>query len=95
MGLTQQDKLQVRGCELRLTCSACPEQYDVFQDGHQIGYLRLRGGWFRADYGGCGGETVFEAYPNGDGRFEDDERPKFLSDAVCALLEEQHKRTAQ
>lgn len=27
------------------TCSACPEQYDVFdQDGNMVAYVRLRGG---------------------------------------------------
>lgn len=30
------------------TCSACPEQYDVFDsDGNEVGYVRLRHGFFR------------------------------------------------
>lgn len=32
------------------TCSACPEQYDVFYDGRQAGYLRFRFGRFTAYY---------------------------------------------
>lgn len=72
--------------ELVQTCGACPEQYDVFLDGETIGYLRLRHGYFRADYPCCGGETVYEAYPMGDGIFEEDEREHYLNEAKIALL---------
>jgi hypothetical protein len=71
------------------TCGACPEQYDVFLDtreGFQLGYLRLRHGGFRADYGGSGGLTVYYANPNGDGIFEEDERDFYLREAISALL---------
>lgn len=78
--------INVGGCFLILTCSACPEQYDVYKGKQRIGYLRLRHGWFRADYPDCGGMTVYEAEPKGDGAFEDDERDKFLGEAVAALL---------
>lgn len=70
-----------------LTCGACPEQYDVFLGPLQIGYLRLRHGDFRADYPECGGETVYEASPRGDGEFEDDERDYYLRFALKALLD--------
>lgn len=40
---------------LEQTCYAYPEQYDVFLDGKQVGYLRLRHGYFRCDYPNCGG----------------------------------------
>lgn len=69
----------------RLVCTsmACPEQYDVFNsEGTQVGYLRLRSGWFRADVPVCGGKTVHEAYPRGDGLFDDDERQAHLTEAV-------------
>lgn len=78
--------INVGGCFLIKTCSACPEQYDVYKGKMQIGYLRLRHGDFRADYPECGGETVYEAEPRGDGLFEDDERDKYLGEAVEALL---------
>jgi hypothetical protein len=52
------NKLIVNGCTLVLTCAACPEQYDVFFEDFQIGYLRLRHGSFRADYPECMGTTV-------------------------------------
>jgi len=64
--------------KLRLTCGACPEQYDAFLGEIQVGYLRLRHGAFRVDYPECGGETIYEASPRGDGEFHDDERDYYL-----------------
>jgi hypothetical protein len=78
--------INVGGCFLVKTSSACPEQYDVYEGKAQIGYLRLRHGEFRADYPVCGGKTVYEAEPNGDGEFDDDERYKYLALAVEVLL---------
>lgn len=76
----------IDGYRLICTCAACPEQYDV-QDstGQQMGYLRLRHGHFRADVPDCGGETVYESTPKGDGIFEDDERMIELTNAVRAI----------
>jgi hypothetical protein len=68
------------------TCGACPEQYDAYIDGKQIGYLRLRHGYFYTDYLPTG-EKVYEAYPNGDGVFDYGERTKYLNAACQALLE--------
>lgn len=34
----------IDGLVFKLTCSACPEQYDIFKDGKQVGYFRLRYG---------------------------------------------------
>ena len=73
--------------KLDLTCWCCPEQYDVYLDGNQVGYLRLRHGYFRCDYLDCGGETLYSAYPKGDSSFEDDERDHYLRKALAALLE--------
>ena len=68
------------------TCGACPEQYDVFDENDEIvGYLRLRHGGFRADYPGCGGETVYSASVEGDGCFMDHERGYHLSRALEAI----------
>ena len=79
--------MKINGYELRGD-GACPEQYDVFKDGEQVGYLRLRNGWFRADYPQIchsGGETIYEANPRGDGEFEDDERKHYLTEAINAI----------
>lgn len=67
------------------TCSACPEQYDAFLDGEQIGYLRLRHGFFSVEYPDCGGRLVLEAQPEGDGIFAAHEREHYLSLAKLAL----------
>ena len=80
----------ILGCELKCTCGECPEQYEVFRGGKQIGYLRLRHGYFTAfALGDHVVETVFEAAPRGDGRFKDDEREGYLVQAVLALLEKE------
>lgn len=71
--------------QLVMTCGACPEQYDAFLDEKQVGYLRLRHGFFYVEYPDCGGETIYEAYPDGDGIFADYERDRYLSDAKAAI----------
>ena len=53
--------MTINGLQLILTCSACPEQYDVFQNEKQVGYLRLRHGHFRAHMDGPGGKLVYES----------------------------------
>lgn len=70
---------------LELTCGACPEQYDAFVGDEMVGYLRLRWGAFRVDYPDCGGETIFEASPEGHGMFEDHERGMYLDLAKKAI----------
>lgn len=66
------------------TCGACPEQYDAFhsETGEEIGYLRLRHGYFLAEYKG---ERVYDAEPKGDGCFESDERDYHLNMACDAI----------
>lgn len=74
--------------KLEQTCFACPEQYDVYLDGEQVGYLRLRHGYFRADFPDCGGKTVYTANPNGDGMFDYDEREYYINEALKAIAKE-------
>lgn len=81
----------IMGCDLLLTCYACPEQYDVFLSGTQIGYLRLRHGSFTVEYPDVRGKLVYQAYPKGDGVFCEEEREHYLVHAVEALL--QHKNS--
>jgi len=69
------------------TCSAYPEQYDAFIGEEKIGYLRLRHGHFRVECPDVFGETVFEASPNGDGFFDDDERGEYLEAAQDAIAD--------
>lgn len=80
------DNVEIDGLNLVCTSAACPEQYDVFDSsGKQVGYLRLRHGKFRADFPDCGGETVYESHPKGDGIFFEDERESELKKAVEAI----------
>lgn len=77
---------EIDGFKLVCTCPACPEQYDVFDaTGTQVGYLRLRHGYFRADYPDHYGETVYESRPKGDGIFNDSERVPELTKAINAI----------
>lgn len=87
----------INGCRLIMTSCACPEQYDVFDEStrEQIGYLRLRHGWFRADVPECGGETVYEANPHGDGMFDEDERMGYLTAAVKAIQNHRQQNTEE
>ena len=43
----------------KLTCGACPEQYDVFRGDKQVAYVRLRWARLRVDVPDVGGETIF------------------------------------
>jgi hypothetical protein len=74
------------GLELKMTCGACPEQYDVFKDGKQVAYYRLRHGEFTVDYPNVSGEEIMSEYPNGDGIFDNDERLVYLTKAMRQVL---------
>lgn len=74
------------GLELKMTCGACPEQYEVFKEGKQVAYYRLRHGKFRVDYPNVRGKTIYEAEPLGDGIFEPEERLKHLTKAMRKLI---------
>jgi hypothetical protein len=83
---------EILGYMLQQTCSACPEQYDVFKNSVQVGYLRLRHGFFYADVPNCGGTTVYESDTIGDGCFDDDEERAFhLTNAIVAIDAELQK----
>lgn len=76
----------------KMTCSACPEQYDVFWGDQRVGYFRLRWGSLRVDCPDCGGETVYETEvgEEGDcftGCFDDQaQRDHHLRHAAAAIL---------
>lgn len=81
---------------LKQTGAACPEQYEVFTtDGVttvQIGYLRLRHGYFKAVYPDHNGEVVYDANPAGEGAFASEEEREFhLRNAVNALVQHYNK----
>lgn len=76
---------RAKDIELIQTCGACPEQYDAFYEGKQVGYLRLRHGHFTVDADGPWGEELYSASPKGDGIFAGDERDKYLRKARKAI----------
>lgn len=75
--------MEILGYELRQTCGACPEQYDVYKDGKEVAYLRLRHGHFSAS---MDGEVVYAASPKGDGIFDSEEREHYLTEAIKAVI---------
>lgn len=83
--------LEINGYELRLSCRACPEQYDVYKDGKEVAYFRLRHGWFYVSTPTCNDHIIYEASPKGDGIFEEDERMKYLTEAIEAVDKERRE----
>lgn len=83
------NKLYARhGLKISQTCSACPEQYQVYDTaGKQMAYYRLRHGEFRIDMPDCGDETVYEIGVCGDGAFDSDERLCQLTKALRIVLD--------
>lgn len=66
------------------TCSACPEQYEIYTENKLVGTMRLRHGLFTAQLFDCE-EYVYQASPNGDGCFSTDERDYFLKEAINSV----------
>ena len=84
----------INGFELLLTCYAMPEQYDVYKDGKQVAYLRLRHGYFYASCPDVNGDIIYKADLSMEGRFHDDDREEYLTEAINAVdewLKQQHQ----
>ena len=81
------EERQIDEFKVKCTCGACPEQYSIFDiNGNECGYLRLRHGVFRVDYPTCGGEVLFDAFPRGDGLFDNEkERDTYMLLALDAI----------
>jgi hypothetical protein len=67
-----------KGLTWKRTCEACPEQYDIFKEGVQVGYFRLRHGHLTVTCPGVMDECVYASSDfQGDGDFlRDKERKK-------------------
>ncbi len=76
------------GLELVQTCGCSPEQYDVFKDGKQIAYIRLRWDVLRVDVPDCGEETIMSKdFGDGwSGCFKDNETRYHWLYGICALI---------
>lgn len=79
----------INGLAFVQTCSACPEQYDVFRGEEQVGYVRLRWGYLRAEYLVDMQEVYsyeFEDAMKG-AFYEEEERQEHLINIADSLLE--------
>lgn len=80
------EDITINGYVLRMTCGACPEQYDAYFNNDYVGYFRLRYGNFYVE--SVKDETiVYYTYPKGDGVFEEDERMIELTKGIEFLHE--------
>lgn len=80
--------ITIAGLLFKLTCSACPEQYDVFDGDKKIGYVRLRHGSLSVDNEVIEKGIWHTDSVHGDGEFDDQERPYFLAKIAFLLLKE-------
>ena len=54
--------MNIKGLYFYLTCSACPEQYDVEDsNGNLVGYVRLRWSRLSCNYPDVDGERIYTA----------------------------------
>lgn len=82
--------IEIDDLTFKLTCGACPEQYDVFDSaGKQVGYVRLRFGVLRCDVPDCGGPDIYQHSFDNDtwkGVFDsDEEREEHLTAIADAI----------
>jgi hypothetical protein len=70
--------MDIKGLTFECTCSAYPEQYDVFDDNNNlVGYVRLRWGILRCEYPDVGGKEIYYAY---------------VGDSLCGFFENENQR---
>lgn len=79
------DVHEIGGFVLKRTSYFCPEQYDVYSDGKQVGYMRLRHGYFSVRVPNSGGVEVYSGHPKGDGGFLPEEREAYLRAGLYAI----------
>ena len=86
--------INIKGLEFNRTCGACPEQYDVYLNGQQVGYVRLRWGYLRADYPDCMCETIYETNVGGEstGEFESEEQRMYYLKIIADKILERIKQ---
>ena len=76
-----------------MTCGACPEQYDVFdENNNQVAYVRLRHGHLRVDAPDCGDKTIYEySFPDSwKGCFDDFEEREHYFKIIEEAIDKSH-----
>ena len=83
----------IENLTFHITSHFAPEQYDVYKGGRVVGYVRLRGGRFRVDCPGVGGEVVYaHQFESWIGAFDTEEdRLHYLTEAAKAIKQWQQK----
>ena len=76
----------------KCTCRACPEQYDVFYNDKQVAYVRLRHGYLYCDVPDYNGDTIYEANPQGEGCFWDNEEREYYLNIIKDKIVEYYTR---
>lgn len=81
--------IELNGYTFDLTCGACPEQYDVYKDGEQVAYVRLRWGTLRVDVPDTGGTEIYshEFEDEYKGCFDSDEERNYFLEEIAAALD--------
>lgn len=92
--MSRPTNVTINGLLFRLTCSACPEQYDVRDStGKQVGYVRLRHGQFTVDYPDClEDELMCENFDEDEGCFESDQRRAYWLGRAADAIRERLKK---
>ena len=83
----------IAGIRFDLTCGQCPEQYDLFKDGVQVGYVHLRGGdlYVSVPDAGLESKVIYSHHFDGEenqwkGCFDSkEERARFFVDIANAV----------
>lgn len=84
--------VDIKDLKFVLTCSACPEQYDVIdKESNIVGYVRLRHGFLYAEYPYVGGQVIYEAYPEGDGLFKSEKERMYHLNKIANKINEKIK----
>ena len=70
--------------EFKLTCQACPEQYDVYEGDNQV------------DVPDAGGETIYEhCFSSGLGIFEDDIQRELYLDIIDKEIDKYYTKAQE
>ena len=85
--------MKINDLEFELTCSMFPEQYDVYKEDKQVGYVRLRWGCLSAEYPDVCGELIYEhQFEDLIGCFNDDtERMYYLTIISEAIIKKENE----
>lgn len=82
--------MNIKGLNFEMTCSTCPEQYNVYDsNGKQVGYVRLRWGELSCIYPDIYGKEIYYANVGSDycGVFENDnQRMMHLNNIADKIL---------